>query len=123
MTKSSFIFIDAIDECSESEWGMLSEVLRDIMVSCSSVVKLFLAVRQGIAEDVGKIFKSNYQVTMSSSKADSDIKTYIKDVLNEKMDSGKLVIGNPELINEIMDALVQRADGMLVCRADFYYAY
>ena len=102
---------------------MLLEVLREIMVSCSTVVKLFLAVRQEIAKDVGKIFKSNYQVTMSSYKADSDIKTYITDVLNEKMNSGKLVIGNPEQINEIMDALVQKPNGMLVCHADSYYAY
>ena len=118
ITKCSSIFIDAIDECSKSEWEVLLEVLRDIVVSCSGVVKIFLAVRQGIAEDVGKIFKSYYQVTMGSSKADSDIMTYITDVLAEKRDGGKLVVGNPELINEITEALVQQANGMLVCHTD-----
>ncbi len=118
ITKCSSIFIDAIDECSKSEWKLLLEVLRDIVVSCSGVVKIFLAIRQGIAEEVGKIFKSHYQVTMGSSKADSDIKTYIKDVLAEKRDGGELVVGNPELINEITDALVQQANGMLVYHTD-----
>ena len=119
ITKCSFIVIDAIDECSKSEWEVLLEVLRDIVLSCSGVVKIFLAIRQGIADEVGKTFKSHYQVTMSSSKANSDIKTYIKDILAEKKDGGKLVVGNPELINEITDALVQQANGMLVCHIDF----
>ena len=118
ITKCRFIFIDAIDECSKSEWEVLLEVLRDIVVSFSGVVKIFLAIRQGIAEDVEKIFESPYQVTMGSSQANSDIKTYIKDVLTEKRDGGKLVVGNPELINEITDALVQQANGMLVCHTD-----
>ena len=114
ISKCSYIFIDAIDECSKSEWEVLLEVLRDIVVSFSGVVKIFLAARQGIVEDVRKIFKAYYQVTMGSSKAGSDIKTYIKDVLAEKRDGGKLVVGNPELINEITDTLVQQANGMLV---------
>ncbi len=118
-TKYSSIFIDAIDECSKSEWEVLLEVLRDIVVSCSGVVRIFLAVRQGIAKDVGKIFKSHYQVTMSSSKVNSDIKTYIRDVLAEKRDSEKLVVGKPELINEITDALVCGANGMLVYHTAF----
>ena len=115
ITKCSSIFIDGIDECSKSDWEVLLDVLRDIVISCSGVVKIFLAVRQGIVEDVGKIFKSHYQVTMGSSKVNSDIKTYIKDVLAEKRDGGKLVVGNPELINEITNALVEQANGMLVC--------
>ncbi len=118
ITKCRFIFIDAIDECSKSEWEVLLEVLRDIVASCSSVIKVFLAVGQGIAEDVGKIFKSHYQATMDSSEADSDIKTYINDVVAEKRDSEKLIVGNPEIINEITDALVQGANGMLVCRTE-----
>ena len=118
ITKCRFIFIDAIDECSKSEWKVLLEVLRDIVVSYSGVVKIFLAVRPEIAEEVRNIFISHYQVAMSSSKADSDIKTYIKDVLAEKRDSGELAVGNPELINEIMDALVQQANGMLVSHTD-----
>ena len=118
ITKCSFIFIDAIDECSKSEWEVLLEVLQDIVISCAGVVKIFLAVRQGIAEDVGKIFHTPYQVTMGSSQANSDIKTYIKNVLAEKRDGGKLVVGNPELINEITDALIQQANGMYVCHTD-----
>ena len=116
--KCSFIIIDAIDECARSEWEKLLVVLQNIMVSCSSMVKVFLAVRQGIAEEMGKILKSHYQANMGSCEADSDIKTYIEDVLAEKIVGGKLVVRNHELINEITDALVQQANGMLVYRTD-----
>ena len=79
-TKCTYICIDAIDECAKSEWEVLLEVLRGIMVSCSSVVKLFLAVRQGIVEEIGRICESHYQATMDSSKINSDIKTHIEDI-------------------------------------------
>ena len=117
--KRNVIFIDAIDECARSEWEELLEVLQNIMVSCSSMVKVFLAVRQGITEEVGKIFKTHYQANMGSCEVDPDIKTYIEDVLAKKIDSGKLVVRNHGLIIEITDALVQQANGMLVCRTDF----
>ncbi|MCJ1346754.1 hypothetical protein MMC31_004972 [Peltigera leucophlebia] len=112
--KCNFIFIDAIDECARSEWEVLLEVLQNIVVSCSSRVKLFLAVRQGIAEEVGKTFVSHYQANMGSCEANSDIKTYIEDVLAKKIDGGKLIVRNPELISEIIDALVQGANGMFL---------
>ncbi len=115
ITKCSFIFIDAIDECTNSEWKMLLRVLQDIMVSCSGKVKVFLAVRQGIVEEMEKICKSEYHATMGSSEVDSNIKTYIEDILAARKDSGQLVVGNPELVNEITDALVREANGMLVC--------
>lgn len=85
------------------------------MVSCSIVVKVFPDARQGIAENARKIFESPHRANMGSSEANSDIKTYIEDVLTEKQDGGKLVIRNHELINEITDALVLEANGMLVC--------
>lgn len=106
ITKCNVIFIDAIDECAKSEWEMLLRVLQDILLSCSSKVKVFLAVRQGILEEMKKICKWGYHVTMSSSEVDSNIKTYTKDVLAERKNSKQLVLGNPELINDISDALV-----------------
>lgn len=120
LTKCSFIFIDAIDECAESEWELLVEVIQDILISCASVVKVFLAVRQGIVEEIEKIFELRYQATMNSAAVDANIKTYIEDILAKKMDRGKLAIGNPELIKEITNALVQEANGMLVCHSDFF---
>ena len=118
-TKRSFIFIDAIDECAKSEWKVLLEVLQDILISCSSVVKVFLAVRQGMVEEMKNVCEWHYQATMSSSEVNSNIKSYIEGVLAERKESGQLIVDNPELINEITDALVEEANGMLVCRINF----
>ncbi len=119
-TKCSFIFIDAIDECAKSEWEVLLKVLQDILISCSSVVKVFLAVRQGTVEEMKTVCEWHYQATMSSFEVNSNIKSYIEGVLTERKDSGKLIVDNPELINEITDALVAEANGMLVYRINFF---
>ncbi|MCJ1348383.1 hypothetical protein MMC31_006614, partial [Peltigera leucophlebia] len=114
ITKCSFIVIDAIDECAKPEWNVLLKVLQDILISCSSVVKLFLAVRQVIVEEMEKICEWHYQATMNTSEVNSNIKTYIEDVLAERKDCGELVVDNFELINEITDALVEGANGMFL---------
>ncbi|MCJ1349300.1 hypothetical protein MMC31_007536, partial [Peltigera leucophlebia] len=114
ITKCNYIFIDGIDECPKPEWEVLLKVLQDILISCSSVVKLFLAVRQGIVEEMEKVCEWHYQATMSTSEVNSNIKTYIEDVLAERRDCGKLLVDNPELINEITDTLVQEANGMFL---------
>ncbi len=82
--KASFIIVDAIDDCKKSEQGVILRLLRDVMASCLSVVKLFFAVRQGVVQGMGNIFKAYYEVTMNSSEARSSIRTYIEEVLAEK---------------------------------------
>lgn len=99
------------------------KVLQDILISCSSVVKLFLAVHQVIVEEVEKVCESHYQATMSASEVTSNIKTYIEDVLAERKDCGELVVDNSELINKITDTLVERENGMLVFQTNFSYAH
>lgn len=112
IAKSSFIFIDAIDEYKKFDRSILLKVLQDLKILCSSMVKIFLAVRQGIAEEVEKMCKPCCRATMSSIEANLDIMTYIGDILTERKESGAFVVGNPRLLDEIKDALVQEANGI-----------
>lgn len=111
ITKAIFVCIDAIDACRKSERGVVLRVLRDVMTFCSSTVKVFLAVRQGIVEEVGAICKVVYQATMNSPEAHLSMTTYIEDVLAEKTENRYLTVGNPELLSEIRDVLAQEANG------------
>lgn len=110
--KASFIIIDAIDDCKKSDRGIILRLLRDVMASCLSVVKLFFAVRQGVVQEMGNIFKTYCEVTMSSSEARSSIKTYVEEVLAEKKQNKDLIVGNDELFSEVQEALTQEANGM-----------
>lgn len=112
LNKANFIIVDAIDDCKKSERSIILRLLRDVMASCLSVVKLFFAVRQGLVQEVGNIFKPCYTTTMGSSEARSSIRTYIKDVLAEKMENKDLTFGNPELLGEVQEALSEGANGM-----------
>ncbi|MCJ1347169.1 hypothetical protein MMC31_005390 [Peltigera leucophlebia] len=114
ITKVGFILVDAIDDCRKPERGSLLMELRDVMGSCPGVAKLFLAVRQGIVEEVGNICKICYQATTNSTEAHKSIKLYIENVLAEKKEKKDLVVGNPKLLNEIRDALVKESNGMFL---------
>lgn len=78
------------------------------------MVKIFLAVRQGIAEEVEKMCKPCCRATMSSIEANLDIMTYIGDILTERKESRALVVRNPKLLDEIKDTLVQEVNEILV---------
>lgn len=111
-TNAGFILVDAIVDCRKSERRALLMEFRDVMASCSRVVKLSLAVRQGIVEEVGNIFEVCYQATTSSSEAYMSIRTYIQDVPSEKKENKDFIVGNPKLLDEIRDALVQGSNGI-----------
>lgn len=111
ITKASFVLIDGIDDCRISEQSVLLRVLQDLMAFCSSVVKVFLAVRQGLVEEVENICNVVYQATMNTPEAHLSMMTYIDNVLAEKKQFNDLVVGNPELLKEIRDVLVQEANG------------
>ncbi len=112
--KSCFIVIDAIDECTRAEQEILLKVLQNVMNSSLVRVKIFLACRLGIVEEVERTYKIGYHVTMGCSEAQSDMIKYIEDDLANRKENRRLVVGNPKLLNEIKDALVRGANGMLV---------
>ena len=112
--KASFIVIDAIDECTTSERSMLLKVLQNIMNSSPNVVKFFLAARHGIMEEVVTSFKPWYHVKTSFPGARSDRITSIEDYLAIRENNRHFFVGNPELLNDIKDALVKGANGTSV---------
>lgn len=65
-----------------------------------------------IVDEVENVCKACYQATTSSSEAHMSIRTYIQDVLAEKKENKDFIVGNPKLLKEIRDALVERANGM-----------
>lgn len=113
-----FIVIDALDECAKADRDTVLAVLRRVTKTDSNAFKVFLASRENMRIEIAKTFTSYQHRTMGTPEVQADIKTYIEDVINEKIDNGDLAIGTLELIVEVCDALVKGAQGMSV----YYHA-
>lgn len=109
-----FIVIDGFDECAKVDRDAVLAILRKVMLSSQSSLKIFLASREDIGKEIPKVFQSCQHQTMIRQEVDQDIATYVEGVLEKKVEQGDLTVGNPTLILDIRDALVQGARGMLV---------
>ena len=109
-----FIVIDAIDECSKIDRKSILTMLRSAMDLSHTIVKVFIASRPDLDQQVKCAFKFQHHVSMDSSGLQCDIISYVKDVVTEMISSGELVVGNPALITEIQKALADGAQGMFV---------
>ena len=112
-TSTSITFVvDGLDECARKERMILLNQLHCLVSTPKSLVKIFFSSRELVMRDIASVFDSCLQVTMDCAEARADIPTYVKDVVTEKIQIAELEVGSPQLIHEIIEALVKGANGM-----------
>lgn len=110
-SKTFYIFIDALDELDPIE----RRSLLDLLVTLGSTtpnIKVFLAGRESLSAELKKRLPDIEHLSMASPGAKADIALYIKEALDEKIQNGDLVFGDPFLVLEVEEALTKHADGM-----------
>lgn len=101
-----FIVIDALDECDDlpNLLDLLSRLRRHfrILVFSRDLQEIRLAL-SGCVE-----------VSLDAYDRHTEIMRFVRTRVSEYHQSGKLVVGTEGLLDEIVDALTQQADGMYV---------
>ena len=108
-----FIVIDAFDEVPRSERDVLLSILGQTWSFTRSRIKILISSRQDIRRELETTFPDQYARTMSCPEVDTDITTYIDLSIEDKLLKGDLVVGDPNLVHIIKDALVNGSNGML----------
>ncbi|KAJ3562144.1 hypothetical protein NPX13_g8673 [Xylaria arbuscula] len=112
-SKPSYIIVDGLDECDHLDRSKLLKALSSLVASTTST-RLFLASRASLSEELQKYFGSMIQVSMDNSEVSDDITTYIVGTLQERIECEDLKVGDPQLVEEIAQALAHGADGMFL---------
>lgn len=107
-----YIIIDGLDECAKSEKDSILSILDGVLSTFPSKVKIFLAGRESIGQDLKRKFGAIYHRSMRSREVGRDIQSYIEDIIRDRYDNGDLVIGDENLLSDIRDALIKGAQGM-----------
>ena len=111
-SKTLFIVIDGFDECSLEDRKIILQVLKRLSSSSSWVLKIFLSSRQDVGIELARVFGRHYHRAMECAENYANIGTYIKTALEEKVSTGELTVGDPNLLAIIRDALTEGAHGM-----------
>lgn len=111
-----FVVVDALDECvDETKHEILKELqnlrpkLRLIMTSRPSIMNI-----TDYFEDA---------VSLEIRPSNEDIKTYLEERLQKESKLRKYIQEDPSLHNDIIKAIVDKADGMLVSHIRYFRLY
>ena len=107
------LVIDALDEVPRSERNVLLSILGRTRSFNRSGIKFLISSRQDIRRELETAFPDQYRRTMSCPEVDTDITTYIDLSIGDKLLKGDLVVGDPDLVHVIKDALIDGSNGML----------
>ena len=80
----------------------------------SFVNKLFLSSRQEIGIEMDKVFLPFHQRIMTRTEVHADIANYIRLSVKDKLANEALHVCDSNLVTEIVDVLVEGANGMSV---------
>ncbi|KAJ3571535.1 hypothetical protein NPX13_g5341 [Xylaria arbuscula] len=109
----AYFIIDGLDECNDRQRQILGTQLRRLQGSSSLLV--CLSIRHE-AENALRVYLEQFMKTIVFQIPDNntDIEEYITAELERRIESEKSKLGNPTLILEIRDALLQGAQGMFL---------
>jgi hypothetical protein len=105
-----YIVIDGLDECKlEERLDLLSNV-QSLLNTHSALIKLCVASRE--ETDIKISLRANFCINILEAKVTSDITSFVREVVMSKFQSRELRVGDPDLLKNIILALVNGARGM-----------
>lgn len=108
-----FCVLDGLDDCDSTEVSTLFAQLRELASNIK--LRLCISVRSGVdLEFRSQVDALEAQWNLPLSDDNPDIASFIESELESRLDSGRLVLGDPTLVLDIRDALLRGANGMFL---------
>ena len=99
-----YILIDGLDQCEARDRKELLKVL-SALLSSNGNIRLFLSGRISLHDELGKKFDRMERLTLDCKDTQTGIEAYIEGSIEEKLEEGDLIIGDPTFVEELKSAL------------------
>jgi len=114
-----YIIIDALDEFEKEERKVLLQSLSSIISFPDSKAKLFLVGRSSVSADIQRWFPDSHEMSANCCEVQADIEAYTRETIalrqgGDHFPQEQLILQDPDLAQEIIEALIKGADGMYV---------
>lgn len=105
-----YVLINGLDECDKDDINMILSMLSQLLRSTCPSFKIALFSRE--ENNIVNAFKNHHRVHVFSDKISLDFSIFIKEAVESKMVCGQLCVSEPSLKVEIINALINGAQGM-----------
>ena len=116
--KAAYVVIDALDECEEAERNELVMALESHVSLKHYGVKVFVTSRDERDLPVARMFSRTSNFRIDADDTARDIRPFVEARVEEYITRGEILGGKgnvtPELREDLVDILVNQADGMYV---------
>jgi hypothetical protein len=109
---SVVMFIDGLDEMSESDRKLVFSHLQMKGLGPTTCLKIFVSSREDASYLMASYGVPLFKILVSTNTVSTDIEMYTKSEIGALKGKGDLALGDPALENEIVTALVDGAKGM-----------
>jgi Cdc6-like AAA superfamily ATPase len=106
------IVLDGVDYCMDADATEVIDRLARLVRSSSHIFHIFCSSRPDVFHSVHNALQPDHTLSMSAPRASNDMNQYIVEALEEALETGRLILNNPEIITKIRDTLVGNANGM-----------
>ncbi|KAF0323961.1 hypothetical protein GQ607_008666 [Colletotrichum asianum] len=107
-----YIFIDALDEFELAERRALLDSLVSVASRCR--LRVFVSSRESLSGELRDRIPTIETVLMASPEAKIDIATFVEGTLQRRQQNGDLMVQDQSIVDDIRQALINRADGMFL---------
>ncbi|KAK3312928.1 hypothetical protein B0H66DRAFT_631817, partial [Apodospora peruviana] len=115
--RQTYVVIDALDELDPQERRVLLDAL-SVLTSGQSryggLIKLLVTSRTGTKPDIKRVFPTAVHMSLEAYGAQAELAAYTKAVVEERLQSGDLYVTDTTLVDEIVTALGNGAQGMFL---------
>jgi Cdc6-like AAA superfamily ATPase len=112
LTQRFFIVLDGVDECKEVASREVLTCLARLATSSSPTIHIFCSGRSDVSQWVLRTLQPDHTLSMSATRCSEEMNQHIVEALKEALETGRLILNNPEIIMKIRDTLLANAHGM-----------
>jgi len=108
-----FIVIDGLDDCTPSQRDIVLNMLAGLLRNNPTAsLKILVSSHDAMPQRLRGIAHDEHTVLQSHNAFNADVVVYIDNTLATRLEDYTLLVGNPNVILDIRNALLNGADGM-----------
>jgi hypothetical protein len=109
-----FMVVDGLDECNNDQQSRLLRFFQGLLSGNNTACKISILIssRETCTNAIRSTFPGSQRLTTGLESTSADIGSYVDDIIIDKISTGELVISDPNLLNEILETIASKEQGM-----------
>ncbi|KAM0421036.1 hypothetical protein ACHAPT_011107 [Fusarium lateritium] len=112
-TRDWFIILDGVDECESEQQRLVYDFLSHFLRSSGlERIRILFSSRETTRQAIDSSFGDVERLITGTSHTSADIVAFAEDVIVTKLSRGELVVRDPNIIGDILNAIASKEEGM-----------